>query len=152
MHPATPYCSTNTALDFSGHSSHLFIIDFKSSLSLFLKSRKCLFCAGDLVLFGWRDKTSSFLSSGAREWWGGGWTREDHVLWMEVEYRSAGGDVCNESLDVITLCVIRAFTAMLGLTCRCVFTCSSGLKCISHKNNVISQESYHVVHQHCGGS
>ncbi len=64
------------------------------------------------MLFGWRDKTSSFLSSGAREWWGGGWTREDHVLWMEVEYRSAGGDVCNESLDVITPCVIRAFTAM----------------------------------------
>lgn len=77
--------------DIWSHSSRLLMNDFKSSIS------PVLFCDRDLslgVLFGWRDTMSWVMMRRLRE--------GRCVLWMEVEYRSARGDVCNESLDVIT--------------------------------------------------
>ncbi len=58
------------------------------------------------MLLGWRDTTSSFLSSDEEE------AERGKIMF----YRSARGHVCNQSLGVI-----RAFTAMLRFTCRCVF-------------------------------
>ncbi len=98
-------------------SSRLFIIDFKSSLSLIFKSRQWLFCAGDSVLFGWRDTTSSFLSSGEEE------AERGKIMF----YRSARGHVCNQSL----VWYERSRWCWGSHVDVC-----SGLKCISHKINV----------------